>query len=91
MDAEHPTTFLFNGNDYDSRYSQPGVQWALKSLCRKASIRKDVNVHTLRHTYATHPLEDGMNLVWIKELPGHACIETTMICTLSVGSSLSGY
>jgi site-specific recombinase XerD len=50
MDTEHPKTFLFNGNEYDSRYSQRGVQWAVKSLCKKAAITKDVNVHTLRHT-----------------------------------------
>jgi len=71
--------FLFTGTDYDSRYSQRGVQWVIKSLCQKAGIRKEVNTHTLRHTYATHLLEDGIDIVSIKELLGHAHIETTMI------------
>jgi len=79
VEAENPQTWLFNGNDFDSRYSQKGVQWAIKELCKKAGIQKDVNVHTLRHTYATHLLEDGMDIVSVKELLGHACIETTMV------------
>jgi len=79
IEAENPKTFLFNGNEYDSRYSQRGVQWVVKSLCKKVAIKKDVTVHTLRHTYATHLLEDGMDIVSIKELLGNACIETTMV------------
>jgi len=79
LEAEHPHEWLFNGQDYDSRYSQRGVQWAVKTLCKKAAITKEVNFHTLRHSYATHLLEDGMDLVSIKELLGHSCIETTMV------------
>lgn len=79
IEAENPQTFLFNGNDFDSRYSQKGVQWAVKELCKKAGIIKDVTVHTLRHTYATHLLEDGLDIVSIKDLLGHAEIETTMV------------
>jgi site-specific recombinase XerD len=55
------------------------VQWVIKSLCQKAGIRKEVTTHTLRHTYATHLLEDGLDIVSIKNLLGHANIETTMI------------
>jgi site-specific recombinase XerD len=51
----------------------------VKSLAKKAGIQKDVYVHTLRHTYATHLLEDGLNIMSVKELLGHAHIETTMI------------
>lgn len=86
IDAENPDTFLFNGKpignaggDFDSRYSQRGVQWAVQQAAKAAKIKKDMSVHTLRHTYATHLLEDGLDIVSIKELLGHERIETTMI------------
>ena len=79
IESTGATDYLFTGSDYDSRYSQRGVQWVIKNLCQKAGIRKEVNTHTLRHTYATHLLEDGLDIVSIKELLGHAHIETTMV------------
>lgn len=79
IESTGATDYLFTGGDYDSRYSQRGVQWVIKTLCQKAGIRKEVNTHTLRHTYATHLLEDGLDIVSIKELLGHANIETTMV------------
>jgi len=85
MEAERPQEWLFNGKpdgraggDFDGRYSQRGVQWAVKRIAKDASIKKEVSVHTLRHTYACHLLEDGLNIVTLKELMGHANIETTM-------------
>lgn len=84
--AENPQVWLFNGKpegqkggDFDSRYSQRGVQWAINQACKAAGITKEVSVHTLRHTYATHLLEDGLDIVSVKDLLGHECIETTMI------------
>lgn len=78
--------WLFNGKpigkaggDFDARYSAKGVQWVVKHLCNKAEIAKKVSVHTLRHTFATHLLEDGLDIVTIKELLGHEKIETTMV------------
>ncbi len=84
--AESPQDWLFNGKpegraggDFDSRYSQRGVQWAVKQARKAAGIQKQMTVHTLRHTYATHLLEDGLDIVSIKDLLGHACIQTTMV------------
>jgi integrase/recombinase XerD len=84
--TEKPKDWIFNGQpmpnrsggDFDSRYSQKGVQWAVKNACKKAGIIKDVHVHTLRHTFATHLLEDGMDIITLKNLLGHERVETTL-------------
>lgn len=78
MDAEKPRQFLFEGNNGEA-YSQRGAQWAITQAVKKAGITKEVTLHTLRHTYATHLLEQGVNILLIKELLGHAHINTTMI------------
>ena len=79
LDAECPHKWLFHGKDHHEAFSQRGVQWVVREATRKTDIRKHVTVHTLRHTYATHLLEDGLDIVSIKELLGHAHIETTMV------------
>ncbi len=79
LDAEHPNQWLFNGKDHHEPFSSRGVQWVIREATKKTSIQKHVTVHTLRHTYATHLLEEGLDIVSIKELLGHAHIETTMI------------
>lgn len=85
IEFEKPIEYLFNGKplgraggDYDSRYSQRGVQWAVKTVAKDAGILKEVHTHTLRHSYATHLLEDGMDIMSLKDLLGHASIESTM-------------
>lgn len=86
LSAEQPSVWLFNGKpegiaggDFDSRYSQRGVQWAVNQAKKAAGIIKEMTVHTLRHTYATHLLEDGLDIMTIKDLLGHECIDTTMV------------
>jgi site-specific recombinase XerD len=86
IESENPKTYLFNGKpdgqaggDFDSRYSQRGVQWVVKRTAKEAGVIKSVSVHTLRHTYATHLLEDGMDIITLKEMLGHQNIETTLV------------
>lgn len=79
ISAEHPHLWLFNGKEPDGRYSPKGLSWVMREALKKTNIQKNVNLHSLRHSYATHLLEDGVNIVTIKELLGHATIQTTMI------------
>jgi integrase/recombinase XerD len=79
LQAENPHIWLFNGKEADGRYSVKGISWVMRENLKKTSITKNVNLHSLRHSYATHLLEDGVNIVTLKELLGHVDITTTMI------------
>ena len=79
LKAENPHIWLFNGKTPESKYSTRGLSWIMRENLKKTSISKEVNLHSLRHTYATHLLEEGLNIVTLKELLGHAEITTTMI------------
>lgn len=78
--AEQPEKYLFEGMYPGQQYSTRGIQWVMREAVTKAAIVKEnVCVHTLRHSYATHLLEDGVDIVTIKNLLGHSNIETTMV------------
>lgn len=78
LKIENPNYWLFNGNGENGRFSRTGLSWIMREAVKKTSIIKDVNLHTLRHSYATHLLEQGINIVTIKELLGHVDIKTTL-------------
>ena len=79
IEAYHPKVYLFNGKSIGSMLSQRGVQWAMKQTVKRSGISKDVTVHSLRHSYATHLLEYGVDVDTVSKLLGHAHLATTLI------------
>ena len=82
ISSEKPCRWLFNGYSQkgeDSQLSQHGIYWIVKEARKKSGINKPLTAHTLRHSYATHLLEMGLDIVSLKEALGHSCIETTMV------------
>lgn len=79
IDTQRPQLFLFEGNNGQA-FSQRGAQWVMSQALKKTGIvKEEVSLHTLRHSFATHLLEQGVSILVIKELLGHAHIDTTMI------------
>lgn len=78
LSAEKPVKYFFEGKTGEP-LSQRATQMAVTQAVKKAGIHKPISTHTLRHTYATHLLEQGLDIVTIKSLLGHSNIETTMV------------
>lgn len=76
-----PVHYVFNGPNAGTPYSDSSVRQILKEACKNAGIKKHVSPHTMRHSYATHLIENGVNLRYVQEMLGHSKPETTMIYT----------
>lgn len=75
-----PTTFLFEGQT-GGKYTSSSARNVLAQAVRKTGIKKRITLHTLRHSFATHLLENGTDLRYIQYLLGHNSPKTTMIYT----------
>lgn len=73
-----PLDYLFNGRIKGEPMSAGGIRHALKMAIKKSKI-KNINLHILRHCFASHSLEDGMNIKTLQEILGHSSMKTTMI------------
>lgn len=72
-----PLNYLFNGYTKGERYCSSSAQWTMRQARKKSKLSKSASVHTLRHAYATHSLEAGTDLVYLKQQLGHKHLKTT--------------
>ncbi len=82
----------FNDASIQRRYHrhESAVQRAVRSSGRRAGIEKRTTCHVLRHSFATHLLEDGADIRTVQELLGHRHLQTTMIYTHVLGKGAGG-
>lgn len=76
---KHPEGWLFLGMSGISHITSRHIGVAFNEAVKRTKITKKVSIHTLRHSFATHLLEDGATLLQIKELLGHTSIQSTTI------------
>jgi site-specific recombinase XerD len=76
-----PQDYLFTGYDKKSSLTTGSINAIVKNAAEKVGITKNISAHSLRHSFATHLLENGTSIRYIQELLGHARLETTQIYT----------
>lgn len=74
-----PTHWLFEGQDPARHLNASSLQRAFSASKKKARIKKHVTIHSLRHSFATHMLEQGTDIHVVQRLLGHTSIKITTI------------
>lgn len=78
--AYKPKIYLFEGQN-GGQYAIRSAQQIFKQAMEKAGIRKVVGIHALRHSYATHLIQQGTDVRYVQDLLGHKDLKTTMLYT----------
>ncbi len=79
--AARPGQWLFPGQNPELPLTRTSVEKLFKKSRDRAGISKNVTVHSLRHSFATHLLEKGVDIRTIQQLLGHRCLSSTQIYT----------
>jgi len=74
-----PEVFLFEGQTPGYMMGERSIQYVISEALQRTNIKKRVSMHTLRHSYATHLLEEGVDIYSIQHLLGHSHLRTTII------------
>jgi integrase/recombinase XerD len=79
LDEVKPQVYLFEGLTPSEPMGERSIQYIINEALKKSTIKKQVSMHTLRHSFATHLMEDGIDIHSIQRLLGHSDIRTTMV------------
>lgn len=75
----NPKVYLFEGQTAREPMGERSIQYVINEALQKTEIKKNASMHTLRHSFATHLLEDGVNIQSIQKALGHSDMRTTMV------------
>jgi integrase/recombinase XerD len=78
VEAYRPTKYLFEGQDKTTHYSVSSLESIIQAAKLKAGIKKSGSMRMLRHSFATHLLDKGTDVVFIQKLLGHNDLKTTL-------------
>jgi len=79
LSAVKPNVYLFEGLTPGHPMGERSIQYIISEALQKTAIQKQVSMHTLRHSFATHLLEDGVDIHTIQHLLGHADLIQTLV------------